>query len=167
MKQNENGRTLLEMLGVLAIIGVITVGAMSGLKFGTDSLRATALHEMVESTASGVADLYSWSREYPTEDNVCEPGENRRCVISLAESVPGNGICNAFQCTANGENVEANTTYGKMVISSGDTNYFVIKLTAVPKDICVRLEGVTWQTATWDEGNSCDAETQDIVFNVY
>ena len=30
MKKNENGRSMVEMLGVLAIIGVLSVGAIAG-----------------------------------------------------------------------------------------------------------------------------------------
>jgi len=158
-KQNENGRSMLEMLGVLAIIGVITVGAMSGLKFGTDSFRATALHDMVETTARGVIDLYSWSRVYPTEDNTR--------VIPLAEAVPHNGICDAFNCEAEGNVVKADTTYGKMIISSGEDDYFMITLTAIPKDICMRLAAITWQNVKWVSSDECNADTQDIEFEVY
>ena len=158
-KQNESGRTLLEMLGVLAIIGVITVGAMSGLKFGTDSFRATALHDMVETTAQGVADLYSWSREYPTT------GDDSK-VISLADAVPDNGICDAFKCKADGDVVKAITTYGTMTIASGDESYFTITLTAIPKDICMRLAAITWQNVNWDESQTCEEDTQDIEFVV-
>ena len=156
-KQNENGRTLLEMLGVLAIIGVITVGAMSGLKFGTDSFRATALHDMVETTAQGVSDLYSWSRQYPTDDN-------SDTVIPLAEVVPDNGVCDAFECYADGDVVKAVTTYGTMIIANGTRDYFMITLTDIPKDICMRLAAITWQNVIWPEDQTCDDDTQDIEF---
>ena len=43
----EHGRTMIETLGVLAIIGVITVGSLAGYRTAMNKLRANAITELV------------------------------------------------------------------------------------------------------------------------
>jgi len=62
--KNELGRTMLEMLGVLAIMGLIMYGAITGIGFGLDMYKINATHTQVEELARGIIDLYSWSRSY-------------------------------------------------------------------------------------------------------
>ena len=40
MKQFESGRSMVEMLGTLAIIGVLSIGGIAGYKYGMDKYRA-------------------------------------------------------------------------------------------------------------------------------
>ena len=60
----ESGRTMLEMLGVLAIMGVIIYGAVAGIGFGVDVYKVNACYNEVEELAQGIIDLYSWSEDY-------------------------------------------------------------------------------------------------------
>ena len=41
MKRNETGRSMLEMIGVLAIIGVLSAGGIAGYRYGMDKYHAT------------------------------------------------------------------------------------------------------------------------------
>ena len=61
-KINESGRTMVEMMGVLAIIGVIMYGAIVGIGFGVDMYKVTATYNDLEKAAEDLKDLYSWSR---------------------------------------------------------------------------------------------------------
>ena len=51
MRISESGRSMVEMLGVLAIMGVLTVGGMAGYKTAMRRLRANNVLELI-STAS-------------------------------------------------------------------------------------------------------------------
>ena len=67
---NESGRSLLEMLGTIAIITMITLGAISGASSGLNMWRAGQAHEDVLNIIQSVSDLYSWNRGgIPTEPN--------------------------------------------------------------------------------------------------
>ena len=59
---NESGRSLLEMLGTIAIITMITLGAISGASSGLNMWRAGQAHEDVLNIIQSVSDLYSWNR---------------------------------------------------------------------------------------------------------
>lgn len=65
IKQNESGRTMLEMLGVLAVMGIIMYGAISGIGFGVSMYKINATYNQLEEISQGLTDLYSWSRSYP------------------------------------------------------------------------------------------------------
>lgn len=68
IKQNESGRTMLEMLGVLAVMGIIMYGAISGIGFGVSMYKINATYNQLEEISQGLTDLYSWSRSYPAEE---------------------------------------------------------------------------------------------------
>ncbi len=64
-KETESGRTMLEMLGVLAIMGIITYGAIAGINYGMSSYKINQTYSEVQDIIQGVEDLYSWSKGYP------------------------------------------------------------------------------------------------------
>lgn len=161
---NEQGRSLVEMLAVVSIIGVLTVGAISAATYGLKSMNLASLYETVESTASGVSDLYSWSRAYPNSDD----GSAENMGTKIAE----NDICDG--CTADGNNaVTDETPLLKMTISPDTAENFQIILTphgeadTIPVDICNRLADFTWQNVEWDENNTCSEGTTQITFTAY
>ena len=46
-KANESGRSMVEMLGVLAIIGVLSVGGVAGYHYAMDTLKTQVLPKVV------------------------------------------------------------------------------------------------------------------------
>ena len=79
---SESGRSMVEMLGVLAIIGVLSIGAVAGYKFAITKYKAnettaiTIKHKL--NTAKGII---------PVSDS------NRKCF-----SFDGNGSCINVPC---------------------------------------------------------------------
>ncbi len=155
---NEQGRSLVEMLAVLSVIGVLTIGAISATTYGLKSMNLASLYETIESTASGVSDLYSWSRAYPTE--------------GMGDKIANNDICDGCQAEGNSA-VTDKTPLLKMTISPDTAENFQIILTphegsdTIPVDICNRLADFTWQNVEWDESNTCSEGTRQITFTAY
>ena len=92
VKNNESGRTMLEMLGVLAIMGVIMLGAISGIGFGIEMYKINATRNEIEEISSGIVDLYSWSRDYSGLDNngaqiICENDITTACTSANPPSL--------------------------------------------------------------------------------
>ena len=155
---NEQGRSLVEMMAVICIIGVLTVGAISATSYGLQSMNLVSLYETVESTASGVSDLYSWSRAYPTD--------------GMGDKIANNDICDG--CEAVGDNAETSETpLLKMTISPNDAASFYITLTphdgesSIPFIVCSRLADFTWQNVEWVSPDSCTESTSEIKFIAY
>lgn len=66
MKQ-ESGRSMIEMLGVLAIMGVITVGAIGMISYAMSSQKRTAVNDEVAQIVTGVRQLLG---EYDDFSNI-------------------------------------------------------------------------------------------------
>ena len=60
---NESGRSLVEMLGTIGIITMITVGAISGAGTSWTLWKANQTHEQIMEIIQGISDIYSWNRD--------------------------------------------------------------------------------------------------------
>lgn len=74
LKHSESGRTMLEMLGVLGIMGIIMYGAIAGINYGMSTYKINQTYNEVQEAVRGIQDLYSWSRDYGriTLKDLCE-----------------------------------------------------------------------------------------------
>ena len=126
-KETESGRTMLEMLGVLAIMGIITYGAIAGINYGMSSYKINQTYSEVQDIIQGVEDLYSWSKGYPKDkgelmaaacnndifSKKCEPDncvESKNCKVTGAFgdiNIQGTGTC---ETTCNNFQVEVYIT---------------------------------------------------------
>ena len=75
-RHNESGRTMLEMLGVLAIMGVIMYGAIAGIGFGVNMYKINASYNDLQELSQGIIDLYSWTTAYPASTNILDAVES-------------------------------------------------------------------------------------------
>ena len=150
---NESGRSLVEMLGVLTIIGVLGVGVISSVNFGMESMRVAAVYDEVEVTAQGVRDLYSWQRSYPDKPADAEAMWAKICNNGVFDEKPADCIANGIE-----------TPWGKLEVTPGnDGTNFIITLTNVPKRACERLLAYQWKNVT-PETTTCGENTTDIGF---
>ncbi len=92
IKQNESGRTMLEMLGVLAVMGIIMYGAISGIGFGVSMYKINATFNQLEEISQGLTDLYSWSRKYPERSAMI----TAVCENAVTECSTGNVILDEY-----------------------------------------------------------------------
>lgn len=162
--KNEQGRSLIEMIAVVCIIGVLIVGAISATNYGFKSVKLVTLYETVEATAEGISDLYSWSRSYPNRDDGTD--------TNMGTKIADNKICDG--CKAVGNSAETSETpLLKMTISPDTASNFLITLTPhtgaanIPVDICNRLADFSWRNVEWDENNQCVEGTTKITLIGY
>ncbi|MBP5215162.1 MAG: hypothetical protein J6039_01210 [Alphaproteobacteria bacterium] len=64
MKINQTGRSMIEMLGVLAIIGVLSVGGIAGYSKAMAKYRVNKTIDQVSHIAANVRILFSNQRNY-------------------------------------------------------------------------------------------------------
>lgn len=141
MNTNETGRSMVEMLGVLAVIGVLTVGGISAMNFGMQAYNVSQVYSQVEETARGISDIFSWSRAYPTTND-------------FGLRIVNNDVCDAYGCQVEGKGVKADTPWGKMTVTPEKGDYFVITLDSVPKAACEQLKAYQWQNVSVRPENS-------------
>ncbi len=119
-KSNESGRSMVEMLGVIAIIGVISVGAITSMSYVDSYFRSSATLMEIEQIARDINDMYSWAPDYSELNNM------KLCEEKIVENCTNSKIPNRWG--------------GKLSVEPiSDPVGFEIQLTQVPEAACVRL----------------------------
>ncbi|MBQ8671776.1 MAG: hypothetical protein IJ525_04560 [Alphaproteobacteria bacterium] len=137
-KSVQSGRSMIEMLGVLAIIGVLSVGGIAGYSKAMQKYRINKAIEQITLIAGNVRTFFASQGNYE--------GVNDDKVIKKAKLVPdemwdGNNIRNVF-----GDTVLLHST-GKF--KRGDAKAFVIEY-VTPTDneeVCIELFTHDWSDA--------------------
>lgn len=147
--KNESGRTLVEMLAVLAIISVITVGGLSGVSYGISVYRADVAHTQIEETLRGVVDLYHWNRDY---------SRLSMSVICQNDIIPGG--CDS-------ENKARNPWGGEALVEEVENDgSFRLSYQGVPQRACRQLAAMKFvHTAPPDDEDDCTSDPVDLIFN--
>ena len=148
MKINESGRSMIEMLGVLAIIGVLSVGGIAGYAKAMSKYRINKSIEQVTQITSSVRNLFAGHKNFSAlclkEDKI------NSALIQKAHLVPTEMV----EVDANTQAVTLNNPFGGSVIigcgskrggNSGDTDKaFVITYENVPREACIELATQDW-----------------------
>lgn len=146
-KTDESGRSLIEMLGTIAIITMLTVGGMTGAGYAMQAWRANNAADDIEQAVLGVQDLYSWQKDYTglSMSKICQNDVlSRDCVNNTHWDNPFGGT---------------------MTIEPYDGALnFRITLTDVPAASCRNLVNRSWEHvgSVTVSGGSCPEGRQGI-----
>lgn len=155
LKGEESGRSLIEMLGTIAIITLLTVGGMTAAGYGMQIWRANTAADDVEQAVLGVQDLYSWQKDFRglSMKKICDNDVlSRDCI---------------------GDSHWDNPFGGTMTVTSIDNDAnFQIKITNVPAASCRNLVARAWDHVGTVQvsGGSCPEGRQgvrDLTFTPY
>ncbi|MCP4393598.1 MAG: type II secretion system protein [Alphaproteobacteria bacterium] len=64
----QSGRSMIEMLGVLAIVGVLSVGALTGYSQAMKKYNLNKTEDQINNLIIGIADLYEDQKSYSSLD---------------------------------------------------------------------------------------------------
>lgn len=140
MRSEQTGRSMVEMLGVLAIIGVLSVGGIAGYSKAMAKYKLTKAMDQVSTTVTNIRTLYSGQPNYS--------GLTKKVAVQMgavgAEMLNGvkpesftssNKVLNAF---AGEVNIEATTV--NSVASAG----FKVTFKGLGREACVALMSADW-----------------------
>lgn len=140
MRVNEQGRSMIEMLGVLAIVGVLSVGGIAGYSKAMAKFKTNKVIDQINTISTNVRTLYSSQRNYG--------GLNNGTAIRMA-LIPSEMYA-ASNKSAFGSDVEVTNAFGgNLYIHSvnrgtGTDNAYVIAVDALPKTACVSIATTDW-----------------------
>lgn len=131
----ENGRSMVEMLGVLAIIGVLSVGGIAGYSKAMTKFKISKSMDQVSMIVANIRTLYSGQKDYSglTISQAISSG-----VIPSEMANGADAITNAF----------AGTVLLGSVAADDDKDFYLI-YTGLGQEACVALA-----TADWGSGSS-------------
>ena len=131
---HESGRSMIEMLGVLAIIGVLSVGGIQGYSMAMSKFKVSKTTDQVQTMVTNIRTLFAGNRTYNGLSN-----KNAHTM-----GIFNDEICDDATC-AN----PVNPYGGAIILGTPNTNqYFSITYVGLPTDACTRLAMADWGDAS-------------------
>ena len=123
-KTCQSGRSMIEMLGVLAIVGVLSAGGIAGYSMAMQSYKGTQLIEKINLIATRVRSTYKGNY-----------------ANSNASGILNTDLINSGKLSADDFK---NPFGGNLTVASSDASYFAIIVRNVTSETCVDLFGIDW-----------------------
>lgn len=127
---NMAGRSMIEMLGVLAIIGVLSVGGIAAFSQMLERYKITQTYEQINAIAAKLSAVGSEAASYD--------GLNNLAAIKFG-AIPKEAIADASNGTL------TNLFHGDIIIMSSNMSY-IIFYRGLPRDACIYLATQDWGT---------------------
>ncbi len=128
MKNNQTGRSMIEMLGVLAIIAVLSVGGIAGYSKALTKFKINKIVNQVTTIAANIKTLYAQQKDFEgltTESATLMGAIPNEMGSSYPLTNPFNGAFNIY------------TSYY--------TDGFALVYDDLPKDVCLTLVTMGWE----------------------
>ena len=127
------GRSMIEMLGVLAIIGVLSVGGIAGYSKAMMKYRINKTIEQITLIAGNVRTFFANQQNYNGLDSGCSSG---KAIIKKAKLVPDEMWENGYITTAFGTGL---ALHGRNKAESGDSQAFSIETNFGNPEPCIEI----------------------------
>ena len=134
MRVNEQGRSMIEMLGVLAIVGVLSVGGIAGYSKAMNKFKTNKVIDQINMISTNIRTLYSSQRNYN--------GLNNNIAITtgiipaeMYASISGSTITNAF-----GGRVKI----GPSATVGDSEGAYTIATDGIPASSCISILTTDW-----------------------
>ena len=161
MKTNQKGRSMIEMLGVLAIVGVLSVGGIAGYSKAMGKYKTNQLILEITQTIIGIRTLYTSQSSYEG--------------ISAGRLLNAGAIPAAMRGAASTSSV--NHIFGGRVMvfdsptATREQGAFEIYFTGIPENTCKELAAINWSQETTSgfmsmfigSGDITDKQMEDVL----
>ena len=142
---NQSGRSMIEMLGVLAIIGVLSVGGIAGYSKAMTKFKINKTMQQITEIATNIRTLYAQQKDFN--------GLNNTMAIQMGiipdELATGSGTSYSYK----GPVQKISHAFGGDIFITDDItddgfedSSFGIELTNLTKESCIALASADWGT---------------------
>ena len=147
MRVNESGRSMIEMLGVLAIIGVLSVGGIAGYSKAMTKYKTNKVVDQMTMIVTNLRTLYAQQTTYAGLSNGA--AINMGVIPDEMGTDPKTGGDDAPLVNAFNGSVFITSAQLSTVNDDGKNKAFTITYTGLPREACVTLA-----TGDWGSGSS-------------
>ena len=141
MRNNEQGRSMIEMLGVLAIVGVLSVGGIAGYSKAMGKFKTNKLIDQINMVTTNVRTLYATQPNYHglTTDLARDVNLIPSEMYVAGEEQVNNAFGGSLQLVASRANADDN--------ENGEKGY-IISVDNIPSSACVSIVTTDWGSDT-------------------
>ncbi len=144
-KNAQSGRSMIEMLGVLAIIGVLSVGGIAGYSKAMMKYRINKTIEQITLIVGNFRTFYSRQKEIDFGCAFCNSSYNEDKIIQKAKLIP-----DEMMVLTDGVLTDATNAFGgKMGIERYDDSSPTLYLSFnnIPQEACIEIVSHNWDTS--------------------
>jgi type II secretory pathway pseudopilin PulG len=138
MRINEQGRSMIEMLGVLAIVGVLSVGGIAGYSKAMNKFKTNKVIDQINMISTNIRTLYSSQRNYDGLNNnvAIVTGIIPSEMYNQKDGSSASVITNAFggQVDVKASGTPGDTTAGA----------YIIAIDGIPAASCISIATTDW-----------------------
>ena len=136
-KSEQSGRSMVEMLGVLAIIGVLSVGGIAGYSKAMAKFKTSKALDQVSTTVANVRTLYSGQPNYDglTTEIAIQMGAIGAEMLSGQSPTSASTAYNAFN---------GSVTISATTVSGRNSAGFELVFSGLSKEACVQMASSDW-----------------------
>lgn len=165
MRTNESGRSMIEMLGVLAIVGVLSVGGIAGYSKAMAKFKTNKVIDQINMMSTNIRTMYSSQRTYNGLNNVLAA----KIGIAPAEMYNATSLTTLTGSSFALTNAFGGSVLVKSAITNAADDSYVIAMDEIPASSCVTIVTTDWGN---DSGSglqaiavSADAEAANTAIN--
>ena len=128
-RNEEAGRSMVEMLGVLAIVGVLSIGGISGYSKAMAKYKVNKTLDQISMLVTNIRSTFGNQNSYAGLNNTTA------VTYELVDTDMSHGTASTLKSAYN----------GTVTISTADNNLaFTIKYQGVPKGACASIASSNW-----------------------
>lgn len=136
MKTNETGRSMIEMLGVLAIIGVLSVGGIAGYSKAMNKFKTNKVADNVSMIVTNIRTLYAQQKTYD--------GLNNETAVQMGVVPDELGTTSSLKNAFLGDVTIVAADVPGADAGAGTDMGFTVKFAGLTKEACVTLATNDW-----------------------
>lgn len=141
LKTNEIGRSMIEMLGVLAIIGVLSVGGIAGYSKAMNKFKTNKIADNISMLVANIKTLYAQQNTYAGLNN----------GTAVAMGVVPDELGTAYSGTGDSATATLTNAFNGSVLikasgstAEGDNKAFSIVFNSISREACITLATNDW-----------------------
>ena len=137
MKNNQSGRSMVEMLGVLAIIGVLSAGGLAGYSKAMFKHKLNTTMDQITMLVTNIRTMYGTQENYT---GLSVPQSYKLGIISSsAYQAATSSMTNPFKGY-----VKLDPYASKGTNDANSTSGFIVTYSGLPKEACIQLVSADW-----------------------
>ena len=145
--KGQAGRSMIEMLGVLAIIGILSIGGLAGYSKAIDRYRINETINQITHIVQNTRDLFRTQKNFygslsSSGKAMSTADHENRTLASKAKIFPTSLVKNDYKNLFGGEVFY----YSKGRFAENDGKSFNLGFNGIPQEACIELATRDWQS---------------------
>ena len=140
MRSNQNGSTMLETIGAMMVVSMVSIGIVSLVGKMFNAFKQNMVANEIKEVQKNITDRYRADGNYEALEGISAQDAYKEKLIP-AQMLVGNKIVHR-------QNGEVELGIGEEEIDNEKENYFTVKFKGLTNGSCIDLSQIAWNSAS-------------------